>query len=183
MLYNLEGPLSIETYGPWKKELQKLAKLGDVTRDGTLIGQRKAGERLVKIVKGHIRNQDLGLKALSSRYLKNKLKRHQNPGVLISTGAYLEAIDTWRENYVYYVGVRRGKLDSDAYYKSKGKKRIEIAEVATINELGNPSGHPPKRPLWAASMKEMGGVKGFRDIITKSLYTNLINKGYNVTYE
>lgn len=182
MFRNLEGPLTVELYGPWKSEINKLTRAGYNIRQGALIGQRKAGTRLEKLVKSHLQNQDLGIKKLTEKYLKRKTGAGLNSGILVSTGAYLEAIDTWQENYTQYVGVRRGKLDRTAYYKSGGKRRIEIAEVATINELGNALGRPPRRPLWATSLKELGGVKGIRDIVTQSIYTNLRNKGYNVDW-
>lgn len=170
--------LHIEVYGPWAAEIRKLELLPSVIKPGMMIGQRKAAERLMKIVKGHIRNQDMPFKKHGTRYAKQKAKHGHGTAFLLSTGSYLNAIDTWQADGVRYVGVRHGNFDREAFYKSKGKRRVSISKVAMWNEQGTPFAWP--RPVWKNSLAEMGGEKGFRDIITDSIFTNLVNKGYDV---
>lgn len=152
--------------GNWGEINRQFKNLPREVNSSIVWGQRKAAEKLVKIVKAHINNQDLGWAARSPRTTPN------DPRVLVDMGEYYDSISAWRKYGVYYAGVPRDK------YNSKGTR---ISEYALINELG--SGDIPARPLWGPSFEELGGPHGVRDIVMQAIYRKLreLNtKGFDV---
>jgi hypothetical protein len=159
--------IEIKMIGDWRGAKRGLQELPFMVKSSALWGQRKAAERLVKIVKAHINNQDLGWAPRSANTSSN------DPRTLVDNEDYYKNIKAWRKNELYYAGVPRDK------YNGKG---VRISDYATIHEHGAKG--LPARPLWAPSFQEVGGAKGIRAIIVDSIYAkvrNLRAKGFDVT--
>lgn len=163
--------IRIKTIGPWKRELRKMRMLAPDIHASAMWGQMKAAKRLVKIVRGHLRNQDLkDWPPLAESTIR---KKGGDTRILIHSETYYNNIKAFRKGYIYYAGVKRGVTEPNG---------IETARVAAIHEfksLAASSGHPP-RPLWAPSIKEMGGMTGIRDIVVSVIVAKLMKRGWNV---
>lgn len=161
------GYLEVKPFGPWKKVMQELKHLDRDILESATQSQRTIAERLKKIVIGHLKNQDIpGWEPLSPYTRPNDADRK----ALIDTRTYIESIKTWRENFVYSVGVKRGIINP--------KNGIEVARIAYIHEYWSGVPGKPYRPLWSYSIKEMGGLKGMRLMVETRIRLMLIKKGF-----
>lgn len=149
-------PILIETFGDWAGVELKLSNLADDIKASAMWGQRKAAEKLVKIVKGHIDNQDLGWTPLVNP------QNSGDPRILVDYSTYRDNIKTWQKNYSRYVGVKKDVLNN------RGEK---VWMVAAIHEYKSYTGGP-QRALWGPSTEELGGPTG----ITKIIHTAIRNK-------
>jgi hypothetical protein len=159
--------IQIKMIGNWKGAKRGLEELPLLVKSSALWGQRKAAERLVRIAKAHINNQDLGWAPRSER------TNSSDPRILVDNEDYYKSIKAWRKDNIYYAGVPRDK------YNGKG---VRISDYATIHEHG--SDKMPARPLWAPSFREIGGSKGVRQIIVDSIYNKvkiLRSQGFEIT--
>jgi len=130
--------LHFKKLGPWAWANMSLKMLGPELYASALWGQRKAAERYIKIVKGHIDNQDLGWVPLD---------RATNSGddrILVDTEAYRNSIKAYRKGGVYHAGVKRGATNS---------RGISINDYATAHEHG---WGVPRRPLWNLHLERWG---------------------------
>lgn len=143
----------IEPIGDWAGVKRKLNRLPYALKAASLWGQRKAGEKLVKIVKGHIDKQDLGWTPLKDP------GRSNDPRVLVDQGTYRDNIKTWQKNYTRYVGVKKGVVNT------RGE---QVWLIASLHEFKSYNGGP-YRALWEPSIEEMGGAKGVANIISKAI--------------
>ena len=146
----------IEKFGNWEAAARGLAVLGPELASAAMWGQQKAAEKYIKIVKGHIDNQDLGWVPLSENTNSGDTR------ILVDTEAYRSAIKAWRTGYVYYAGVKSSATNH---------RGTSIVDYATMHEHG--WGHVPKRALWEPSYHEMGGAAGMTAIITAAIYNKL----------
>lgn len=159
--------INLRLTGNWIGARNGLASLPLILHSSSMWGQRKAAEKLVKIVKGHINNQDLNWAPLSSS------TNSGDPRILVDTQAYLNSIKAWRQNYVYNVGVPLSA------YNHRG---ISISEIATRHEYGF---GVPQRPLWIPSVQELGGPKGVAKIVSRAIFNKILklrSQGFKVKW-
>lgn len=142
----------IKLEGDWKKTQRILAKLPIDLKVVSLQGQRKAAEKIARIAKAHINNQDLGWapRADNTKSLDDR--------ILVDSETYLRSIKAWRAGNTYYVGVPKGT------YNYRG---IDVADYAVYHEYG--FGKNIARPLWGPSFRDVGGKKGVTEIIVKAM--------------
>lgn len=161
--------IRISVIGNWQGEMRKMRMLAPDIYSSALWGQEKAARKLVKIVKGHLINQDLkDWTQLSEKTLKRKTDWR----ILIDSETYLNNIKAFRKGYVYYAGVKRGVTQPNG---------IETARVAAIHEFRSlATKGAPRRPLWAPSIEEMGGAKGIRNIVIKAIAAKLAMRGWRL---
>lgn len=148
--------LEVELEGDWPGVSLALNTLPLSIRSSAIWGQRKAMEKVVKIVKGHINAQDLNWAPRSEKRVFG------DPRTLVDTEAYYASIKAWKDGDSYIAGVPSNATNV------KGDR---IADYALMNELGG--GNLPARPLWGPSIEEMGGVPGIRSIVTIAIFTKL----------
>ena len=137
-----------------------------MVKNAAIAGQRKAAERLVKIVREHLNKQDLGWAERSSTTNSGDSR------ILVDYGEYYDAIKAWRKNDIYYAGVK-----NDAY----NHRGIQISKYAAYHEYGTST--EPARPLWGPSMGDLGGSKGVRKIVIDSIYRKILelrNEGFDI---
>jgi hypothetical protein len=161
--------IKFEKIGNWDTTVAKLVKLDKNLKSSLQWGERKVGEKLVNIVKNHLRNQDLGWDGLATSTL---WKKKGDARVLIDTETYLNSIKTWQSNGTRFIGVPK-----DITNPENGE---EVWRIAQIHEFKSYHGGP-FRALWGPSMEEIGGNKGVRDIIFDVLYKKMKKLGYPVT--
>jgi len=147
--------INITLTGNWTGAKMGLAALPAALQSSSIYGQRKAAEKLVKIVKGHINNQDLSWLPLAPG------TNSGDPRILVDTEAYYNAIKAWRSNFTYYAGVPVSAMNH---------RGISISEIATRHEYGF---GVPERPLWRPSVDEMGGAKGMARIVSMAIYRKI----------
>lgn len=155
--------------GDWKKVQRHIDKLNLNLSSSITWGERKVGERLVKIVKGHLRNQDLSWDPLSTETV---WKKKGDARILIWTNAYLDGIKTWQESGKRFIGVKKGTT-----HPITGE---EVSKIAQIHEFKSYNGGP-FRALWGPSLEEIGGTAGVRRIILEVIYKKLKNLGYPIS--
>lgn len=156
-------------YGPWSKVKRLVNNLNPDIKSSAIKAQRKVAEKFIRIVKDHLRNQDIpGWTPLTEKYAQRK----GSEDILIDKEYYLDAISVWRHSNIYYAGIPRG-------IKYPGKGGIEISRVALIHENKSYRGGP-YRALWGPSWEEMGGLEGIKKIMITSIALNLTKKGYPV---
>ena len=161
--------IHIRTIGPWRRELRKMRNLAPDIHASAMWGQEKAARRLVKIVKGHLINQDL---KEWPPLAPSTVRRKDDWRILIDSETYLNNIKHFRKGYTYYAGVKRGVTQPNG---------IETARVAAIHEFKSmATAGGPRRPLWVPSIEEMGGKKGLRNIVKAVILAKLIKRGWNI---
>lgn len=158
--------------GEWDKALKIFKNIGPAVKVASLYAQRKIAEDAKKRVLGHLINQDLGWKALSSKYLQEKAKTAADTRMLMAYHRYYSSIEVWQNTsqQVVYVGVKRGKYTYSVW--DHRRSRIDIAQIAAIHEFSK-GRKIPRRPLWNPSIAEMGGEKGIKDKFVKHLVGKL----------
>jgi hypothetical protein len=142
--------IEIKLEGDWRKTKRFLTVLPFTLKSAAELGERKAAEQLVRIVVGHIKKQDLG-------WQPNQEDKESDQ-VLVDSGMYLKSITAWKSSSGWMAGVPKN------LYNERGNR---VSDYAIYNEFG--FGKGPARPLWAPSIREMGGSKGVRAIILKSI--------------
>lgn len=162
--------ISFEKVGGWKKADILMDNLNPALIASQMWGERKVAEMLLRIVKGHLKNQDLGWQALSRDTL---FKKRGDGRVLVWTESYLNSIKTWQQKGVRFVGVNK-----DATHPETGNP---IWQIAQIHEYKSYNGGP-YRALWGPSYEEIGGNAGVRAIITRVIYNKMRKLGYPINY-
>lgn len=169
--------MEVKLFGDWAKAIRTFQGLSRKIKIASLEAQTKVCEAVVKKVKAHLRNQDLGWAPLNPKYLERKSERGLDSRALIAYGNYYHAIGVWKKGnqHLVFAGVKRG-----IYTRSLTGKRskLDIATIAVIHEFS--SGKKiPKRPLWNPTLREFG-KKGIKDLYVKNLRTSLRRQGLPV---
>jgi hypothetical protein len=149
--------VTIGTFGDWAGVTAELNRLPATLKSSALYGQRKAAEKLLKIVKGHIDNQDLNWAPLIRPDLSN------DPRILVDNETYRNNIKTWQVGGQRFVGVKRDVINTRGQF---------VWMVAALHEFKSYNGGP-FRGLWTPSVEEMGGAAGVRDIIGKVIFNKI----------
>lgn len=125
--------------------------------------QLSIANKIVRAVKAHIRNQDLGWKPLSEATAENK----GHSKVYLDTELYYSSIMAWwnRASKTTHIGVK------NEFTYPNGKP---ISWVAALHEYG--LGGMAKRPLWGPTLKEFGGASGIRDFIGDYIANHMAKK-------
>jgi hypothetical protein len=143
--------MGVKKTGDWEKARALLTGLKeeiDIACDQTLMQIGLKGEA---IVKGHISNQDLPWRKLSSRHKANKIRKGQSEKIYVATSTYFQSITSWYESKkAAYIGVKRGIMHKDGDGNS-----VEVANIGAVLEYGSRSGRIKPRPLWRPSRKEL----------------------------
>lgn len=142
--------IEIKLEGDWRKTRRFLSVLPFTLKSAARAGEKAAAEKLVAIVKSHIRKQDLAWEPNADS--------KSGDMILVDTGLYLRSIKSWRSTNGYMAGVPKTVYNPDG---------IRVSDYAIYNEFG--FGRGPARPLWDPSLREMGGNKGVRDIVLKTI--------------
>lgn len=160
--------IEITLFGDWARVQTALRDLPRTVMSSAVWGQRNVAEKLVKIVKGHINNQDLGWPARVDTTNSN------DPRILVDYGDYYGAIKAYSDKGVYYAGVKRNAFN---------RAGTRIADYAVVHEYG--WGPIPRRPLWGPSFKELGGDKGIKKVVFQAIYDKvkkLRAEGFDVNF-
>lgn len=165
--------MKVELLGDWAKANRLISGLDRNIKEAAIKAQRKITERYVRLVKAHLRKQDIpGWTPLSPRYADFKMGKYGHEDILMSTHLMYDSITSWRSNDVYFAGIKRGE-----HYPSG----VEIARVAEIHEAWSFVPGKPYRPLWSYTwQKDMGGQKGIRREFINEVKNRLRAKGYPV---
>ena len=98
--------MEFKLVGNWHGAKRALATLPYKIRLAAKQGERRAARELVRIVKGHINNQDLGWAPRAEN------TDSRDPRILVDTKAYYRAIKVWESNGVFFAGVNRSEFDT-----------------------------------------------------------------------
>lgn len=148
--------MEVKFIGNWEIVGRALKKLPQTLNSAGVWGQRKAAERLVSIVKGHINNQDLGWAPRSARSTSGDAR------ILVDDGDYYSSIKAWKSGNSYFAGVPKNAVN---------EKGVPIIEYALTHEHG--FRNTPSRPLWGPSFDEIGGKKGVESIVKSAIRNKL----------
>jgi hypothetical protein len=167
--------LRFKPVGDWKTTMKVIQRLPRSMKDSSVKAQLRLGQLIVKKVKAHIRNQDLGWKPLKKETADAKNRYGLDDKILWGHGTYYRSITVWESGMgrAVFVGVKRNIYTRT--YRGR-KSKIEVAQIAAIHEFS--SGRKiPKRPLWNPTIKEMGGAQGFKEQFVKSFKAYLRRAG------
>lgn len=158
---NLSGyQTEVQFVGDWDRVARLLNDTPMIIDIGSKLGQESAANKILKIVKHHIRTNggELGWPSLSMKYQESKASKGFDPGrMLYMTGTYYWSIKKWNNRGNIYVGVKSGTKHPDS--------KLTVSEIANILEHGSNARNIPARPLWAPSFKQFGGSKKVRSLI------------------
>mgnify|MGYP001068204888 CR=1 FL=1 len=173
-------PISFELFGDWDKALRTFSKLGPVVKESSLAAQLKVGKEIVKIVKGHLRNQDLGWAKLDAIYAKRKSAAGLSGKILMSYKTYYDNIKVWQpgNRSLVLIGVKKGIYTKQLNGK---RSRLDVATIAAIHEFSSGK-RLPRRQLWNPSITQMGGVPGIKKMFILSLVWHLRKAGIPVIH-
>ncbi len=163
--------IEFKKFGEWGLTEKKLRKLDSVIKASLNYGEKKAAEMLLKVVKGHLTNQDLPWQPLADSTI---WKKKGDARILIFTETYLNNIKTWKNGGTRYIGVKKGVTHP--------KTGEEISDIANIHEWLSYNGGP-FRALWGPSLKEVGNGIGVKNIIAEVLFKKLNSLGYKPKWE
>lgn len=177
---NKIGRPRIEMYplGNWEEVIRKVQRMGPEIKAASLKAQMKVAREIVKKVKAHIRNQDLGWRPLSPVTSALKSAYGLDERILWAHGSYYNAIEAWQKGtqHMVFAGVKKGKFGMS--YSGR-KRKFDIGQIAAIHEFSRGK-RIPRRPLWNPTLKEIG-QKGMRAMYTASLIANLRLRGIPIT--
>lgn len=159
--------VEISLFGDWDKTIRIIQKLGPSIKQASIKAQLKVCKEIQKVVKAHLRNQDLGWKQLSPEYEAKKEQKGLDHRILMAWGTYYDSIEVWRKGnqHMVFVGVKKGIYTRDLQGR---KSRLDVATIAAIHEFS--SGKKiPRRALWNPSIREIGGIKGIQKMYLGSL--------------
>lgn len=159
--------MQIKPIGNWSKVIRTFQTLGPAIKRASIKAQLKVCNEILRKVKGHLRNQDLGWKKLSPGYSARKHELGLDPRTLIAYGNYYHAIEVWQvgSRHMVFVGVKKGKYTSTISGK---RSKLDIATIATVHEFSRGKRFP-KRPLWNPTVQEIGGPQGIKKMYINSL--------------
>jgi len=174
------GPrLEIKPLGNWNQTAKVLGGLGRNIKFASVKAQMKICTEIQKKVRAHLRNQDLGWKALNPEYAALKAEAGMDGRTLMGWGTYYDNITVMKEAWgsIVSVGVKKGVYTRNV---NGQRSKLDVASIAVIHEFA--SGRKfPRRPLWNPTIKEMGGAKGIQKMYINSLYYWLRMKGVPVS--
>jgi len=162
--------LQLKPIGKWAEAIRTFQRLDPAIKRASLAAQIAVCEEIAKQVKGHLRKQDLGWRALSPSYLAAKQAKGWDGRILLATHTYYDNITTFVKGtqHIAFVGVKRGIYGK----KLDGKKnKLEVAVIATIHEFSNNAKR--RRPLWNPTIRKMGSSKGIKALYLKFLTREL----------
>lgn len=177
---DLPGPrIELKPVGRWDQAISTFQRLGPGIKRASIKAQTSVAKDVMKKVKDHIRNQDLGWKKLSPDYSTRKSELGLDPRILIAYGHYYHAVEVWHtgNRHMVFVGVKRGKYTQTISGK---KSRLDIATIAYLHEFSRGKRFP-RRPLWNPTIQEIGGAKGIKERYIKYLKHWLRREGLPVT--
>lgn len=138
-------------------------------RKAYLRSQSSIADKLLRIVRRHLVNQDLSWEPLSLGTIDKK--RHDL--ILIDTETYLNSIDRFQSGYNIFVGVKKGIMEP--------KTGMEVSRIAALHEFGTEL--IPARPLWEPSINELGGKSGIKEQFLNDLASRLTKRGFSILYK
>lgn len=141
--------------GNWSGVELALAGLPAALKSSAMWGQRKTAEKFAKMVKDNIKNGKV--EGPPKKYNSSDSRS------LINDEHYVSSIKAWRQNGVYYAGVKKGVVTQ----AKSGSKPLEVATLAIIHEQG--LGKMPARPVWGPTWAEFGGNKQASKYVTQAI--------------
>jgi hypothetical protein len=162
--------ISIKPFGQWAQARRASSNLSSSIKRSIRAAEEKVAKRLIKIVKGHILNQDLPWKALAIE--TQERKGHDR--VYIDSFTYLTSLKYWQKDYTVHIGIPRGIIEP--------RSKVELYKVAVWMEYGTKGGRRmPARPLWGPSVAELGGSDGMNEIVRETISARLAKDGWDLT--
>lgn len=170
--------VEFKLFGQWDETIRVLNKLSPTVKQCSLIAQMKICLQICKMVKNHLKNQDLNWEPLSGEYAKRKEEAGLEGGTLIAYGAYYNNITAWQKGsqHFAFVGVKKGIYTKNLQGK---RSRLDIATIAAVHEFSS-GRRVPKRPLWNPTITEIGGAPGLKKLYVKHLVGSLRVRGIPV---
>lgn len=165
--------VNVKMIGNWAKCSHLLNTLDRNIRDASISAQRRIAEKYVRLVKSHLRRQDIpGWTPLNPRYADYKMGKYGHEDILLATYLMYDSIDSWRSQNVYFAGIKKGISYPNG---------VLVSRVAEIHEAWSGMPDKPYRPLWSYTWKnDLGGNKGVREEFIRTIKEKLKRKGYPV---
>jgi sulfur relay (sulfurtransferase) DsrC/TusE family protein len=163
--------ITTQLEGDWQGATNELGTLDSKMRKAIQAAQRSQGQKLMRIVRNHILNQDLNWPDLAYP------EKSGDPRILIDTEAYLNAITEWQENLIHYIGVKQDATNG------RGEKISFYAYLLEYGWISRGGNSVPPRPLWQPSINEMGGPEGWTAKIREEMirkFKPLADKGFEI---
>ena len=134
--------------GDWKEALKRMDNLSANIKKNIQLATLQNSLVVVKALKLHIENQDLGWAKLNPAYLKYKIRKGRSRLTLVSTSTLLNSItyELKNDGLESFVGVLR---------KGKRKDGKPPTLIAAVMEYGSAARGIPARPLFRPTFKEL----------------------------
>ena len=132
--------------GRWVGATRLISSLSPDIQLAYMTAQRQIAKRLLRIVKGHIRNQDLWNGVPLS---ESTIGRKGHDKVYIDTGKYQRSIKIITRGFRIYVGIPKSVTNE------RGQSYGDIASMLEYGFMAQGKYKVPPRPLWEPSRKEI----------------------------
>lgn len=161
----------IKLEGNWEQSVNLVNSLGKDIEHGYNLAIDKFSKDLLRIVKKSI---TLGIPPPGGGVVWEPLspktiKRYGQHPIYNLTGLYARTIGLYRYKSRVLVGLPSG-------IRRSSQKRLTLNQLAKILEFGSSSGIPP-RPVWAPSLKAVGGIDKLKKSILTSIRKELSKHG------
>ena len=162
--------VTVKPFGNWAGARNMTSTLDKSIKRSIRAAEEKIAKKLIKIVKGHIMNQDLPWEKLTARTVANK---KGNSLIYLDKRIYINSISFWQEGYSVNIGIKKGIIHPHS------KKKVEVWKIASWMEYG--TSKMKERPIWGPSVREMGGRgKGMNSIVKETVERRLAKEGWRV---
>ena len=163
--------LQVKLNGEWQKVESLVSNLGPSMQRGYDKAVNKFSRNLLAIVK---KSLTLGIPPMGGGVTWQPLsqatiKRWGQHPIYNLTGLYSRSVGLYRYKSRVLIGLPIGTRRS--------QKKLTLNQLARILEFGSNDGRIPPRPVWAPSLKAVGGKNKLKQLILTEIRKELQNYG------
>lgn len=158
----------IRVEGKWKEATILIDNIEPIILKSYNKAVKSFSKEIIGIVKHCIIN---GIPPKGVHWAKHSpltIKRYGGHHLLNLSGKYARVIGIYQYSKRTYIGVPLN-------LKLGGKKKLTMGALARILEYGSNDGKIPGRPLWAPTLKMVGGKKKIAELIKTNIRKEIIS--------
>ena len=158
----------IKIEGKWKEATLLIDNIENIIIKSYNVSVKSFSREIVNMVKHCIIN---GIPPKGVHWAKHApltIKRYGKHPLLNLSGKYARVIGVYKYNKRVYIGVPLN-------LKLGGRKKLTMGALARILEFGTKDGKIPGRPLWAPTLKAVGGKRKLSDLIKTNIRKEIIS--------
>ena len=140
------GKFKLEKIGDWAKAMQAAERVASLMKEAQQKLIEKFGIEALRLIKGHIEQQDLPWKPLSKNYLNAKERHGDSMNTWQRTKQLYDSLEYDTGENFAIIGIMSGQVNDNG---------DDLPMIAAIHEFGALSVGIYERPLFRPTMEEM----------------------------